>query len=367
MDSMDKLKSSPVPRTAVAAPDLVRPDWRVGQPRDSKLLWLDKNENLDPELTAFLHGMIVDLAPAAASTYPDVAPLYRKLAASLGRAPENLLLTSGSDAAIASAFQTFVERGDRVLHASPTFAMYEVYCRIFGAEWHTVDYRRGTAGPVLDLGALRKAIIELRPRLVCLANPDSPTGTIVAQPDLRALIEEAAAVGALMLLDEVYYPFHPETGIGWVDEYPNLVVIRSASKCWGLAGVRVGYVAACPALAETLHKVKPMYEIGAFAAALFGRLLDHDDQMQASVARLLEGKRAFGDAMRGLGFEVLDCAGNFIHVAFGARAERIHRALADIVCYRADFGHEALKGYSRFSATTAAGFAPVIDRIRSVA
>ena len=119
--------------------------------------------------------------------------------------------------------------------------------------------------------------------------------------------------------------------------------------------------------AALLHKVRPMYEIGAFSAAVLDRMLDRHDEVMASVARLEAGKRAFLDAMDGFGFRTLRGAGNFCHVAFGSRADAIHAALTDLVYYRKDFAEPCLKGFSRFSAATPEQIAPVIRRIGDVA
>lgn len=357
---------TPGPKPAVADRLLIRPDWIAGQPRDPRMLWLDKNENLDPELGTFVHNVISSLNARESAVYPDVGPLYRKLAAFLLCGPDQIMLTAGSDAAIASVFQAFVSVGDAVVHTSPTFAMYGVYCQIFGARTIALDYRRSPAGPQLDVDHAIATIRQAKPKLVCVPNPDSPTGTVLLETELRALIEAAGDVSAVMVVDEAYFPFYPHTLVPWTMDYPNLVVIRSASKCWGLAGLRVGYAVACPSLAATLHKVKPMYEIGNFAATVFGRLLDEEARMLASVARLLEGKAAFVSAMTALKYKTLDTNGNFQHVAFAEHAEAVHLALGDLVYYRRDFDHPSLKGFSRFSATTVAQFAPVIERIRSV-
>ena len=355
------------PRAAIADEKLVRPNWVVGQPRAADKLWLDKNENLDPILSAFIHEAITLLPPEAATVCPDVGPLYAKLGKVLSLPPTQLMMTSGSDAAIASVFQAFVSPGDTVMRTNPTFAMYGVYAQIFGADEVLIDYQPSDAGPVLDVDAAISAIERHGPKLVCLPNPDSPTGTVLPAEWLNSIAAACGRLGAVMLIDEAYYPFYEETSLPLLDDHSNVVVVRSTSKSWGLAGIRVGYCVAGAELVTLLHKVKPMYEIGAFAAALFLRLLDHTDEMNTSVQRLLAGKAAFARAMRDMAFKTLPTQGNFQHVAFGARSDAVHAALADLVLYRRDFTEPCLAGFSRFSATTTDGFKPVIDRIAEVA
>lgn len=355
----------PAPRPAVADGGLARPDWVGNNPRDPAKLWLDKNENTDPEMNRLVRSVFASVSAEAGFTYPDLGPVYRKLATMAGVDPLCLLLTAGSDGAIRAVFEAYISPGDVVLHTLPTFAMYSVYSRMYGAKVVGLEYRPSDAGPQLHVTDLIEAIAANAPKLICLPNPDSPTGTVFDQDGLRAIIEAAGQSGALILIDEAYYPFHVDTVLPWVMDYPHLVVCRSTGKAWGMAGVRVGYAAAHPDVAKMLHKVRAMYEVGALSAAVFERMLDHEADMRESVARISAGKVEFLAAMTELGFRTLSGQGNFLHVAFGARGPAVHAALADHVYYRKDFAEPCLRGFSRFSATTPELFQPVIARIQA--
>ncbi|MFA6019480.1 MAG: histidinol-phosphate transaminase [Rhodospirillales bacterium] len=354
------------PRPPVADPALSRPDWTKAQPRDPARLWLDKNENCDPALSAVVAEVMRSLPPEAYFTYPDSAALYAKLAGSLELFPEQLILTAGSDGAIRAVFEAYVSPGDVVLHTSPTFAMYGVYSRMYGAKAVALDYRPSNDGPQLLSADIIGAIAEQRPKLVCLPNPDSPTGTVYPIRELELIIRAAERAGALILIDEAYFPFHPESCIAWTRRFDHLVVARSTGKAWGLAGLRIGYAAASPEVARILHKVRPMYEVNTVAVHAFARMLDHAGDMMDSVKRLQAGKTLFLSAMDRLGYQPLKGQGNFMHVAFGARAEKVHAALEPMVYYRKDFSEPCLKGFSRFSATTPELFKPLIDKISEV-
>ena len=361
---ISRLRMTPAPRSPVADDALWRPDWTVGEARDPARLWLDKNENADPALNELVARIVAEVAAEACYTYPEVGPLYGKLARWLGIDASCLLLAAGSDGVIRSVFEAYIAPEDAVLHTAPTFAMYSVYSKMFGAHAVTVDYRCSEDGPTLDAQDLITAIAESRPRLVCLPNPDSPTGTAFDDDEMRAIIVAAGEVNAIMLVDEAYHPFLPGTVLPWVAEFGHLVVARSTGKAWGMAGLRIGYAAAAPELAAILHKVRPMYETCTIGVAVFEHMLDHVDAVDRSVARLAAGKQGFIDAMGALGLATLAGHGNFLHVAFGPHGERVHAALADHVTYRRDFSEPCLAGYSRFTATTEARFAPVIGRIR---
>lgn len=355
------------PRRSLLNPELHRPSALNSIPRGSDRLWLDKNENLDPALLALTRTLLSDLPSLALNTYPEAGALYRKLGAWVGVSPESLLLTPGSDGAIRLVFDAFVEHGDDVIHTVPTFAMYPVYTQMFGAEVCPIDYQRREDGPFLDPAAIIKALREHKPKLLCLPNPDSPAGTIVAPDVLREILAECEAVGAVLLLDEAYHPFYEWSAVSWTETSHNLIVARTFAKAWGVAGLRIGYAAAHPETIAFLHKMRPMYEVSTLAVEFMSRMLDKTSEMAQAVARINDGKVFFVEEMRSLGFKVLPTAGNFVHVAFGEYGLAIHAALSNKVLYRVAFDHPCLVGYSRFTVAPRAIMAQVVDLIKPVA
>jgi histidinol-phosphate aminotransferase len=219
-------------------------------------------------------------------------------------------------------------------------------------------------GPRLDTDAVLKAVREFRPKLLCLPNPDSPTGTVVAPAVLREILTACEAAGTVMLVDEAYHPFYNSSVVIWTEQSRNLVVARTFAKAWGVAGLRVGYAVAHPETIALLHKMRPMYEVSTLAVEFMLRMLDHRTAMAQAVSRIDEGKAFFVEEMRGLGFKVLPTAGNFVHVAFGERSSVIHAALTDRVLYRAAFDHRCLAGYSRFSVAPKSIMSKVVELIR---
>jgi histidinol-phosphate aminotransferase len=364
---MSKLPySAPAARAPVADSKLFRPDWTVGIPREPSLLWLDKNENTDPELSKLTARLLSEIDPSAIYSYPECTPLYHKLAGHLDVGADHLLLTAGSDGAIRSVFEAFINPGDVVVHTVPTFAMYAVYSSMYGAKVVPLIYQPSDRGPVLTVEAVVNTIVKVRPKLVCLPNPDSPTGTVFDPTQMREIIEAAGKSGALILIDEAYYPFYDHTVVPWVDEYGHLVVTRTLAKAWGISGLRIGYAVSCADVARLLHKVRPMYEVNTVAVAVADRLLDHGDEVLASVGRINAGRDAFLEAMKSLQLHTLITHGNFLHVAFSQYASAVHARLKNVALYRLDFKDPCLKGFSRFSATTVERFQPVIEHIRQV-
>lgn len=353
------------PRRSLLDEKLQRPSALGSTPRRLDQIWLDKNENLDPQMIGLASRIMREISPLALATYPEAGELYRKLASWSAVSPESLLLTPGSDGAIRLAFEAFAEPGDCVVHTSPTFAMYQVYAQMFGVDAAEIKYAATEAGPVLDTASMIDVIRARAPKLVCLPNPDSPTGTILDPPLLKQILSECEAVGAVLLLDEAYHPFYDWTAVPWTKESKNLIVARTFAKAWGAAGLRIGYAVAHPETIRLLHKMRPMYEVGTVSVEFMSRMMDNAAEMTAAVARIEDGKRFFGEEMREMGFRVLPTYGNFIHVAFGARGPQIHAALAQQVLYRASFDQPCLAGYSRFTVAPREIMIQVADLIKS--
>ena len=345
---------------------LTRPNWVSQNHRSLDKRWLDKNECADPEMNKIVIQSLSKIPLETVFSYPDLDTLYAKVAKFSDVLPENVLLTSGSDSAIRACFESCIQSGDSIVLSRPTFAMYEVYSKIYGAQVTWLDYEASSNGPLLEAGRIISVINEVKPKMVCLPNPDSPTGTVFTLRDLRKIIEASNNIGSLMLIDEAYHPLYHETVAPWINDYNNLVVVRSFSKAWGAAGLRVGYAMANNELISYLHKQRPMYEIGNVSAKAIEILLNHEKEMKLSVARINAGKSYFQDAMRAMGLDSYESYGNFLHVRFGNYADEIHNALEDKVYYRKDFNEPCLKGYSRFSSTTIKRFKPIIKCITDV-
>lgn len=362
---MEKLFSN-LAKPSYLNADLTRPDWTKDLTRDESKIWLNKNENIDPILNEKIKTLISNVKNYAINTYPETAKIYSKLSKLDGLKPSNFLLTHGSDGAIRAVFDVFVSPGDVVVHTLPTFAMYDVYSKMYGAQQAGFDYQYSDNGPQFDIDSFLNFIKEKKPKLVCLPNPDSPTGTILSQNKMDELLQLTKEIGSLILIDEAYFPFFKTTVIKKVNEFPNLLVCRSFSKAWGAAGFRVGYLAGHESLMDLLHKSRPMYELSTFSSELIYLLLDCEADVLKSVERLEEGRRYFTKELEAMGFVVTKSYGNFLHVNFGKSESVIANALKDVVLYRTEFNNAScLKGFSRFSLATKVQFEKIVQNIKS--
>lgn len=340
-----------------------RPPWARLVDRPAEMLLLDRNENQDPGLAALIRSIVRDLPATVATDYGWADPVYRKLGDHLGVEPDQMMLAAGSEVSIRDIFATYIGAGDRILSPVPTYIMLEVFVRQFGASLIPCDYEASPEGPTLDVDRFCGMIGDAAPRMVYLPNPNSPTGTVVQPVDLRRITETAGRAGALMVVDEAYYPFHDFTALPWLREYPHLVITRTFSKAWGMAGLRLGLLLAQPGLMSHLHKLRPLNEAGNLTLAVLDRLLDNTDEIEKSVERLTKGKHYFCDEMHSLGFRVHPSHGNFCLVDFGEAEKPVLEALSGFAIFRKS-PHRSMSAYQRISSTTVERFAPLVARIR---
>jgi histidinol-phosphate aminotransferase len=277
--------------------DLIRPEvlamagYHV--PDAAGLLKLDAMENpyrLPPQLQRALGER---LAAVAINRYP--APGYARLKALVrGRlgvpASAGLLLGNGSDELITLLSVATARPGATVLAPTPSFVMYDLSTRLAGSTFVPVPLAPDFS---LDLPAMLAAIERHAPAIVWLAYPNNPTGNCFERAAVERIL---AAAPGLVVLDEAYQPFALDT---WMDDLPrhdNLVVMRTVSKL-GLAGIRIGYLAAAPRWTDELDKVRPPYNVSVLDEAAAEFALEHLEVLEAQAARLRTDREALHAAL----------------------------------------------------------------------
>jgi histidinol-phosphate aminotransferase len=280
----------------------ITPEDRIG-----KVHRLDRNERTTPFPKEHLQNILGSITVDEMVAYPEVEPFYHKLAKWLNIKREELLVASGSDTSIKMVFEVYVQEGDEVVVISPTYGMYVVYCKMFGATAKEVFYNADLSLPVERV----IAAISPKTKLVTIANPNH-TGTVIAQADLLKVIQAAGKVNALVLIDEAYYHFFPETMIGYVHQFDHLIIIRTFSKGFGIAPLRIGYTVSNPEIIKQLYKVKQTHDITVFSAKAGSYLLDHLEIMTDYVKEVDQAKEVLYKRLPRMGFEVLKSHANFV-------------------------------------------------------
>jgi histidinol-phosphate aminotransferase len=261
------------------------------------------------------------LATASISAYPEQGAIRRKAARHFGVRPEELLLTNGTDEALSLVVDTFVESGDRVLLVEPTYAMYRFYSELAGARVVAPRYDRDMRFPWdAVMSELKK-----HPTVFFLPNPNSPTGSLLSQVDVRRLLE--AAVHTLVVIDEAYFEFSGVTVIGWIRRHKNLLVTRTFSKAAGLAGLRLGCLFVHRELAAHLRRAQSPYPVNVAALAAAEAAMRDRQFIARTVREVRRGRQELERGLARLGVKSFPSAGNFVLVYFGKRAKEIVAAL----------------------------------------
>lgn len=242
-------------------------------PDASNMVKLDAMENpydLPAELKAQLGA---HLAQVGLNRYPvpSYHTLKQKICQQFGVPPGfDVILGNGSDELITMLSVACAKPGAKVMAPVPTFVMYAISAQLAGLEFVGVPLQ---ADLTLDMPAMLAAIALHRPALLYISNPNNPTGSWIAQEQIVQLLDAMSDIG-LVIVDEAYQPFAPDSMMAHLPEYAHLLVMRTVSKL-GLAGLRLGYMSAAPELLAEIEKVRPPYNINVLTAAASEFLLQH--------------------------------------------------------------------------------------------
>jgi histidinol-phosphate aminotransferase len=328
----------------------LRPIYRTNERHEGRaeFVCLDRNERASPLPDAVFRELLASVSMRDLMAYPDAGALVSRLAQAL-RLPEDWIAeTAGSDNAIRRTFMAYLRPGAAVVSARPSYAMYEIYTRIFQGVPRPVDYG---ADRRLDVDAFVAAVTP-GVDIVVLANPDQPMGTALPGSDIERIIARAAAVDAVCLVDEAYHPFHAETILPLLRRFDNLIMLRTFSKYPGCAGIRLGYAAGKPQLIDGLMKVRGGNEVSGVTLALGSYLLEHPEIAEDFRRAVDAGRRILNAQAEALGFAAPPCAGNFqlLRCPKGLGPIELAAALKDRrFLVKAGFSHPAIADCIRVS------------------
>jgi len=274
-----------------------------------ELLRLMSNENPLPPPESVLRA--VERAARMGNLYPDTGrALRQKLGEAVGLTAENVILGNGSTDVLDFILRTFVAPGDEVIISVPTFSMYEARARVNGGVPVLVpmippDYR-------WDIEGIINAVSP-KTKLIFLCSPNNPTGNMIPEADLRRVLEE----GIPTVLDEAYYELEtePRSFAYLIKEYPNLIINRTFSKAFGLAGLRVGYALGSREVIEHLSRVKIPWNVSLVALAAALAAVDDKKDLERKRRLILEGRRYLVEEVNKIpGLRAFPSEGNFVLV-----------------------------------------------------
>jgi len=300
-----------------------------------KIVKLASNENplgMSPKAR-----QAVEAAIGGIERYPDQFDLIAKVAARAGVAQSQVVLGNGSNDVLDLIARVFLAPGRSAVFSQHAFAVYPLATLSTGAELivsPAKDFGH-------DLGAMRAAI---RPdtRIVWIANPNNPTGNFLPYPEVRAFLESVPK-DVVVVLDEAYNEYiAPEARVdtaSWIKDFPNLVVCRTFSKIYGLAGLRIGYALASVEVADLMNRIRQPFNANNLALAAASAALDDDEFLKQSYDVNQRGMAQLLAGFAKLGFEVIPSQGNFVTFKAGDAAAVNQKLLQQGVIVRPIVGY----------------------------
>jgi histidinol-phosphate aminotransferase len=285
------------------------------------------------------------------SRYPDFVPdsLHARLAEFSGWQTEGIIAGNGSNELIQALLMVTVGPGRRVLISEPTFALYRQISTVLGGEVISVPL---TTELGYDIYARQKAVRDLRPDVMIVCSPNNPTGCVLSDENLRALLK---STNGLVVVDEAYHEFAEHSVVPLLRHYENLVVLRTFSKAMAMAALRVGYLLAAPDLASEISKAVLPYNLNAVSQTAAEVAVElYEDELRPLVRKIItERERLYGELGRIAGLTPVRSLANFMVVQSSIDPKQVFAELIkrDILI-RDVSGYPMLSGYFRLSVGT---------------
>ena len=308
------------------------------------------NENLLGPSEAVLDAIVA--AARLGNLYPGSGPkLRRKLGEASGLSGDSVVLGNGSTDVINFVIQTFVAPGDEVVIPVPTFPMYAARVKVNGGVAIQVPMR---ADFYWDMPAILKAVTP-KTKLIFLCSPNNPTGIQIEEKDLLQVLE----LGIPTFFDEAYFELEDEaiTRAGLIHKYPHMVVNRTFSKAFGLAGFRIGYLLCDPKLASYFNRVRIPWNVSLLALAAALAVLDDQTDQQRKRTNVIEGRKYICEEINKIpGLKAFPSEGNFVLIdagSLGKDSQDIRDGMAKRgIFIRPMSGHNMARGFIRITVGT---------------
>lgn len=339
---------------------------RAGIPdpaRASRIFKLDWNEaTIAPSpkvLEAIQSYMLND---GGLNWYPELGSprLRERLSEYTGQPADSLLVTNGSDEALALICNTFINEGDTVLVPVPTYNHFVVFAQARGAQIRAVQFANPFAA---DIDAVRRAMTP-DVRLVYLVSPNNPTGATLDPADVAAFCADYPQT--MVLLDEAYYEFCRVSGINLVSKHPNLVVTRTFSKAFGLAGLRVGYLAAGDEIISGLRRIYNSKSVNTIGQVGASAALDDLDYLHTFVDDVTEAKQVVREFFEARDIEVHTTSANFVVVRVADVARTVELLVNQDVYVRDRSDYPGMSGCLRMTVGTCEQTQRLLQRLEEI-
>lgn len=311
---------------------------------------LDANESpydMPDVIKADVAGIFND--KTSINLYPDTDSneLREALASKWGLDKGMFVVGNGSDQIIQILTNTFIGKGDKVVCPSPSFSMYGLSAEINGAE--TVIYKMKEENDfAFDANEFIELCLQTKPKVIYICNPNNPTGGFIPVETIRKVIE--ACQNSIVVVDEAYNEFVNASCVGLLKEFKNLVILRTFSKAFGLAGVRCGYSIASPEISGFFNRVRPPYNLNSLTQRVCTITLKYQDLIDEYIGKInADRDLLYGSLLKVNGIKVLKTYANFFLIKVNNSQEVFQKLLEDGILVRNYGSSSTLKDYLRIS------------------
>ncbi len=316
------------------------------QPRDGKYIKLNTNESPYPPSPSVCEAVKAEVELLRLYSDPDCKQLASKLAERYGVAPENVILTNGSDEVLNFAFMAFSDSERPIVFPDITYGFYSVFAEINKIPYEEIPLAEDFSVNVSDYIGIGKNIV--------IANPNAPTGIALPLSDIERIV--ASNPDNVVVIDEAYVDFGGESAVSLIGKYPNLLVTGTFSKSRSLAGARLGFGFGSPELIADLHTVRYStnpYNVNRMTMAAGYRALCDDDYYMANAKTIIETREYTRAGLEALGFRTLPSATNFLFAESDKiEGEQLYRELKARHILVRHFAKERIKNFNRITIGT---------------
>lgn len=255
--------------------------------------------------------------------YPDdnYTQLKEAIVNYIGCKIENISVGNGSSELLDLCVKTFVDTNELILSLDPTFSMYSIYAKIVNSRY--IGAGEGNDFTI-NVDDVIKSIKENNPKLTIICNPNNPTGTTIKRDDVLRIVKSTDNV---VIVDEAYMEFSNESVVDEIENYDNLIVVKTMSKAFSMAGIRTGYLIANEELVKTIEKVRPPYNLNSISALLATKALKQKDKMLSYVENLKVEREKIYEKLIDMGVKAYKSGANFVF--FSSKVDNLAEKLIE--------------------------------------
>lgn len=273
-------------------------------------LRLDLNENPGGLPEDFVNEVISEVTSGLVSQYPETEPFETCLANFLGIKRENICLVNGSSEGVRHIIEAYTNVGGEIVGVTPSYAMYEVYAKMYGRVFKPVKYNEDLT---ISVDSIIDSISD-NTQLLILLNPNNPIGNAYSNEEFERILAAAKEHQITVMIDEAYMYFYNNTFIKAALENPHVFIVRTFSKLFSLAGLRLGYVVGQPEDVKTVSHLCTPHNTNAVAMLFAQRILEKEGFLDSIIKKQLDGKQYLIETLKKNGYIVSAQEGNFIFV-----------------------------------------------------